>query len=76
MARAKKNGHTLNCIVREPEYKGLQKFSEVTGFTKTKIVEKALKQFIENYSFTDKNGNKIAPMDLETFLSSDLKDVN
>ena len=37
MARAKKNGHTLNCIVREPEYKGLQKFSEVTGFTKTKI---------------------------------------
>lgn len=76
MARAKKNGHTLNCIVKELEYNSLQKFSEVTGHTKTKIVEKAIKYFIENYSFTDKNGNKIAPMDLDTFLSSDLKDIS
>lgn len=76
MARAKKNGHTLNCIVREPEYSSLQKFSELTDFTKTVIVEKAIKQFIENYSFTDKKGNKIAPMDLDTFLSSDLKDIS
>lgn len=75
MARAKKNGHTLNCIVKEPEYNSLQKFSEVTGHTKTIIVEKAIKYFIENYKFVDKSGNRIAPMDLETFLSYDFKDI-
>lgn len=76
MARARKNGHTLNCIVREPEYNCLKKLCDITGFTKTAIVEKALKQFIENYNLTDKNGNVIPKMSLNEFLEYDFKDID
>ena len=74
MARAKKNGHTLNCIVKDLEYKSLNKFSEITGHTKTNVIEKAIKVFIENYNFLDKNNNILPKMSLEEFLDYDFSD--
>ena len=74
MGRVKKNGHIVNCIVKDLEYLSLNKFSEITGYTKTTIIEKAIKSFIENYHWVDKNNHMMPKMSLEEFLAYDFRD--
>ena len=44
------------------------------GHTKTNVIEKAIKVFIENYNFLDKNNNILPKMSLEEFLDYDFSD--
>ena len=47
MAKAKKDGEFLHCYIKKEIIDQLNDFSEKTGYTKTVIVEKALKEFLE-----------------------------
>lgn len=71
MSRSKKNGRVINCIIRQPEYDAMVKFSDLVGLSHTSLVEKALRQYIESYNFTDKNGVIIPKMKLEDFVKFD-----
>ena len=47
MARAKKDGHFLNCYIKQELWDKITRYSEETRTPKTAIVEKALEDFFE-----------------------------
>ena len=54
MPRPKKASDTLNCKVEKQISDKLIRLCEETGLSKTKVVEKALIQYIERYQETGK----------------------
>ena len=50
MARAKKDGHFLNCYIKQELWDEITRYSEETRIPKTAIVEKALEDFFEVHS--------------------------
>ena len=49
MARPKKNGTYLNVCIDTPIYERLEYFCDDAGQTKTTAVERALKQYLDDY---------------------------
>ena len=47
MARAKKDGHFLNCYIKQNLWDAIEKHSEETMLPKTAIVEKALEDYFK-----------------------------
>ena len=47
MARAKKNGHFLNCKVHDDILERLNMYSNETKLPKTAVVELALKEYLD-----------------------------
>ncbi|MBP3297181.1 MAG: ribbon-helix-helix domain-containing protein [Lachnospiraceae bacterium] len=47
MARAKKDGHFLNCYIKQELWEKISEYSEETMIPKTSIVEKALEDYFE-----------------------------
>ncbi len=47
MARAKKDGHFLNCYIKQELWEKINEYSETTMIPKTSIVEKALEDYFE-----------------------------
>ena len=47
MARARKDGHFLNCYVKTEIWEAISRYSEETMIPKTAIVEKALEEYFE-----------------------------
>lgn len=48
MAREKKDGKFLNCYIQKDIIEKLNVYSKETGISKTFIVEKALKEYLDN----------------------------
>ena len=48
MAKAKKDGEYLHCYIKSDIMSTLNQYVEETGYSKTVVVEKALKLFLEN----------------------------
>lgn len=48
MAKAKKDGEYLHCYIKSDIMSKLNQYVDETGYSKTVVVEKALKQFLEN----------------------------
>lgn len=53
MARAKKEGHFLNCYIRKEIYDKLAQYSEETSIPKTAVVEKALEKYLNEVVKTE-----------------------
>ncbi len=49
MPKAKKDGHFLNCYIKQELWDELSVYFEETGVAKTTILEKALSEFFEKY---------------------------
>ena len=54
MARAKKDGHFLNCYIEKELWDTIDKYSNETKIPKTAIVEIALKEYFKKYIQKDK----------------------
>ncbi len=58
MARAKKDGHFLNCYIEKELWDTINIHSEETKIPKTAIVEIALKEYFKKYPSKQKNKSK------------------
>ena len=58
MARPKKNGTYLNVCIETSIYKRLEEMCDEAGQTKTVAVERALKQYFDEYDATRKIMNE------------------
>ena len=47
MARQKKDGHFLNCYIKQDLWDTIDQYSEETSLPKTAIVEKALEDYFK-----------------------------
>jgi len=54
MPRQKKEYKNLNCKIEKEISDRLEKFTEETGVSKTKAVERALKMYLESFDKTGK----------------------
>lgn len=59
MARPKKNGTYLNVCIETSIYKRLEEMCDEAGQTKTVAVERALKQYFDEYDAKRKIMNEI-----------------
>ena len=59
MARSKKDGRYVNFYMSSDVFEMLEKFSEDSGLTKTMIMERAVRQYID----TQKHGISISVTD-------------
>ena len=59
MARPKKNGTYLNVCIETSIYKRLEEMCDEAGQTKTESVERALKQYFDEYDAKRKIMNEI-----------------
>lgn len=59
MARPKKNGTYLNVCIETSIYKRLEEMCDEAGQTKTVAVERALKQYFDEYDAKQKIMNEI-----------------
>lgn len=49
MGRKRKDGKIINCILETSLVRGIENYSEMTGLTKTAVMEKALSTFLGPY---------------------------
>lgn len=49
MARAKKDGHFLNCYIKQKVWEDLDRYSKNSMIPKTSLVEKALEEYLKKH---------------------------
>ena len=70
MPRPKKDGKYINFYMDLDVFRALEKFSEVNGMTKTMVMERALKQYIEaSNGYTVKDGVQKPNVPFEEYLN-------
>lgn len=57
MARAKKDGHFLNCYIEKELWDAIDKYSADTKIPKTAVVEIALMEYLKKYEKKSQKNN-------------------
>ena len=70
MARPRKDGKYINFYMASDVFSALERFSEEHGMTKTMVIERALKQYIEaSNGYTIRDGVQRPNVSFEEYLN-------